>query len=290
MPNRQQPPELAARGHRDADAVADHDREQRQQRHAADETEFLAQRGEDEIGLLFGQEVELALRALQKPLPTGRRSRSRSSAWLMFQPAPSASDAGIEEGHHAALLIIVQEMPGDGHGGDDAGSASAESTTRTVRPETAATQPSATGSSRCRDWAASAPAPPGTPIIASGTRARSGSRNILDARGRGDSAPAPAPARSSSTRTAGFAADQARSSAARRGRHARDSTATRSRSETRIERIGERHPDADIDQRHARPECTSPMTKRIICGNGPGWKLPPADGIQHRKADAGDDA
>ncbi len=63
-----EPAELAARGHGDPDAIADDDGEQQQQHHAADESEFLAERGNGEVGVLLGQEVEPALRSLHESL------------------------------------------------------------------------------------------------------------------------------------------------------------------------------------------------------------------------------
>src|SRR3984957_3508098 len=53
----QQAAELAAGAHGDLQAVENHHREQDQQRHRTDKAELLAEIGEDEIGLLFRQEV-----------------------------------------------------------------------------------------------------------------------------------------------------------------------------------------------------------------------------------------
>ena len=54
--------------HRRDKAKHQHQRIKRQQRDRADKAELLAQRGEDKVGVLFGQKVQPALRALHEPL------------------------------------------------------------------------------------------------------------------------------------------------------------------------------------------------------------------------------
>ena len=68
MPIASSRPNWLRGAHRGLHAVEDHHREQDQQRHGADKAELLAEVGADEVGLLFGQEVEPALRALQEAL------------------------------------------------------------------------------------------------------------------------------------------------------------------------------------------------------------------------------
>ena len=57
----------------------------------------------------------------RKPLPATPPEPMAILAWVMFQPAPSASDSGLRKVITRRLLIVVQhEAPGQRHGGGDA--------------------------------------------------------------------------------------------------------------------------------------------------------------------------
>ena len=80
---------------------------------AADEAEFLADHGEDEVGLFFRQEVEMALGALQEALAP-HASRTQGDFRLDDVVAGAERIAlGMEEGVDAGALIVVQVGVGE---------------------------------------------------------------------------------------------------------------------------------------------------------------------------------
>ena len=76
-----QRPEEVRRQQRDAPEPPGEQRVEREQRRAADEAEVLADRGEDEVGVLLGHEAVPRLQALAQPgARQARPTRSRSSS------------------------------------------------------------------------------------------------------------------------------------------------------------------------------------------------------------------
>jgi hypothetical protein len=65
-------------------AEAEDQRVKHQQREGADKAEFLGKRGEDEVGVLFGQEVQPDCVPCMKPLPDQPPDPSAILAWMML--------------------------------------------------------------------------------------------------------------------------------------------------------------------------------------------------------------
>ena len=90
----------------------------RQQRETADQSPFLAEHGEDEVGLFFRQEIELALGALHEAFA---EHAARTQRDLGLQDVIAGAEriaAWIEEGQDAVALIIFEEWPGQRHDAD----------------------------------------------------------------------------------------------------------------------------------------------------------------------------
>jgi hypothetical protein len=80
-------------------------------RHGADESEFLGQRGEDEIRVLFGQEVEAALRALHEAAPGPSPRAERDLALRDVIARAQRVGGGVEERVDAPVLVVLQHLP-----------------------------------------------------------------------------------------------------------------------------------------------------------------------------------
>src|SRR3546814_2144432 len=84
-----------------------------QQGEAADQAELLRQHGEDEIGLLFRQEVQVALSALHEAF-AGEGAGAEADHRLQRVIAGAQRVVlRIEERQHSVLLVVVQELPDD---------------------------------------------------------------------------------------------------------------------------------------------------------------------------------
>ena len=73
----------------------------------ADEAEFLGERGEDEVGVLLGQEVQPRLGALHEAAP---REAARAHGDLGLGDVVAGAQrvgVGIEEGEDAAELVVL---------------------------------------------------------------------------------------------------------------------------------------------------------------------------------------
>ena len=82
--DREQAGELAGCPQRDHQAQQDHEQEEAEDRDGADEAQLLGQHGEGEVGVLLGQEAELGLAAVQKPLPQKPPEPSAILDWMMW--------------------------------------------------------------------------------------------------------------------------------------------------------------------------------------------------------------
>src|SRR5260221_4319016 len=108
----EQPAEMAAAAQRDGEAVDEDQRIKSEQGDAADETELLGQHGEDEVGLLLGQEVEMALRAVQEALA---EEPARAERDLRLQDVIAGAERivlGVEKGVDAVALVFRHMAPG----------------------------------------------------------------------------------------------------------------------------------------------------------------------------------
>ena len=105
---RDQRPEPVAAGARDRQAPAQDHRESAKHHDPPQETPFFRHGGEDEIGMRFGQVVEMALRTLVEALA---RETARTDGDLRLGDVIAITQRvafGIEEGEHALLLIGLQ--------------------------------------------------------------------------------------------------------------------------------------------------------------------------------------
>ncbi len=110
---RQQPAEMVAAAQRDGEAVAEDDHVDEDHPEPAQQAELLGQHGEDEVGLLLGQEVEVALRALQEAAAGDAAGAERDLRLQDVVAGAQRVAVRVEEGQHAALLVVVQqELPG----------------------------------------------------------------------------------------------------------------------------------------------------------------------------------
>ena len=111
MPAGQERAEAVAVGDRRGDAE-DHDqRVEQEQRHRAHEAELLGERGEDEVGVLFGQEVQPGLGALHEAAP---REAARAERDLGLGDVVAGAErvgVGVEEGEDAGELVFLDELP-----------------------------------------------------------------------------------------------------------------------------------------------------------------------------------
>ena len=88
-----------------------HDHEQ-----SADQPPFLCHGGEDEIGMAFGQVIEMALRSLQIALAADTARSDRDLGLADMIAGAQRIAFRIEEDKHAVLLIFLeQEEEGEGH-------------------------------------------------------------------------------------------------------------------------------------------------------------------------------
>ena len=80
---------------------------------AADQAEFLADHGEDEVGLLLRQEVQVALRALQEALAPHPARAERDLRLDDVVAGAERVALRVEEGVDARALVVVQVAVGD---------------------------------------------------------------------------------------------------------------------------------------------------------------------------------
>ena len=80
---------------------------------AADEAEFLADHGEDEVGLFFRQEVEMALGALQEALAPHAAGAQGDVRLDDVVAGAERVALGMEEGVDAGALVVVQVVVGE---------------------------------------------------------------------------------------------------------------------------------------------------------------------------------
>src|SRR5262249_17932414 len=110
-PEPEKAPELAAAAEGDRETVADDEHVKRQQRDTADKAEFLGQGGEDEVGLLFRQKAQMALRAVQKALAEQTSGAERDLRLQNVIAGAERIALRVEKRIDPVLLIIAQEVP-----------------------------------------------------------------------------------------------------------------------------------------------------------------------------------
>src|SRR6185437_190973 len=79
----------------------------------ADETPFLGEHGEDEIGLLLRQEGEMRLRPLHEALAEDAAGADGDLGLEAVISGAQRIALRIEEGVDAVLLVVLQEAPED---------------------------------------------------------------------------------------------------------------------------------------------------------------------------------
>ena len=96
---------------RHAQAAPEQRAEERQQRHRPDEAQFLAEHGEDEIGVLHAQKVELSLGAVAQtapPKPAGADADPRLNDVVALAQGIAVRR---EEGRQAAAHVVLEQPP-----------------------------------------------------------------------------------------------------------------------------------------------------------------------------------
>jgi hypothetical protein len=79
----------------------------------SDQSELLADHGEDEIGGALGQELQLRLAAVHPALAEYAARAERDLALDDVIAGAERIGLWIEEGQHALALVVVQEMPAE---------------------------------------------------------------------------------------------------------------------------------------------------------------------------------
>ena len=104
---------------RDVEPAADDEHVQHHQHEAADEAPLLADHREDEIGRALRQEFELRLAAVHVALAEHAARADRDLRLDRVIAGAERVVLRVQEREHALPLVVVQEMPGDGHGRDE---------------------------------------------------------------------------------------------------------------------------------------------------------------------------
>src|SRR5205807_5336816 len=105
----------AAQG--DCKPITDHQRIEREQADAANKAELFGQGREDEIGLLFRQEAQMALAAVEK---ASAEKTARAERDFRLQNVITGAERvalRIKKDIDPVLLVIAEEMPSTRHGG-----------------------------------------------------------------------------------------------------------------------------------------------------------------------------
>ena len=88
-----------------------HGKVERKQQQCTEQPEFLADHGEYEIGGAFRQELQLSLRTLQVALSGDAARTDRDGGLDDVVARAERIVLRIEEGEHALLLVVVQQVP-----------------------------------------------------------------------------------------------------------------------------------------------------------------------------------
>ena len=96
-----------------------------EQRQPADQPPFLGHGGKDEVGVAFGQIVEVALRSVEEALAADAARPDRDLRLADVIAGAERIAFGVEEDQHALLLIVVEEREqhGQRRGAGDRGAA-----------------------------------------------------------------------------------------------------------------------------------------------------------------------
>src|SRR5437868_15217119 len=104
----------AAQG--DCKPISDHQRIEREQADAADKAELFGQGREDEIGLLFREEAQMALAAVEK---ASAEKTARAERDFRLQNVINGADRvalRIDKGIDPVFLVIAEEIASTRHG------------------------------------------------------------------------------------------------------------------------------------------------------------------------------
>src|SRR4051812_37073038 len=108
---------MAAAAQRDRKPITDHQGVEREQAQAAGKAELLGQGREDEIGLLFRQEAQMALAAIEK---TSAQETARAERYFRLQNVITGAQRvalRIKKGIDPVLLVVAEKMPSGRKGG-----------------------------------------------------------------------------------------------------------------------------------------------------------------------------
>ena len=98
--------------HREVQGPADHHRVEGQDEELAEQAEFLADDGEDEIGRAFRQELELCLAAVHVALAEDSARANRDLRLDDVIAGAQRVGLRVQEGQDALALIVVDHVPG----------------------------------------------------------------------------------------------------------------------------------------------------------------------------------
>src|SRR5690349_1419755 len=108
---------MAAAAQGDRKPMSDDQRVKHEQADTADKAELLGQGREDEIGLLFRQEAQMALAAVEKTSPQETARAERDFRLQNVITGTQRVALRIEKGIDPVLLVVAEEMPSGRHGG-----------------------------------------------------------------------------------------------------------------------------------------------------------------------------
>ena len=117
-PNQQATPAAASRPKRSSACAAmrqgppDHDAEQQDQDAGPDEPELLPRDGEDEVGLLLGDERRPCLRAVEQPLAEDPAVADRDARLLGVVAGAARVECRVREGHEPVELVVLEHARG----------------------------------------------------------------------------------------------------------------------------------------------------------------------------------
>ena len=101
---------------RNLDAAPEHDEVEEQQERRPDEAEFFADDGENEVGMVLRQEVQLALRSVEEPFA---EEHARPDGDFRLDDVIAGAqriDIRIHKDHDAHFLVVLEKMPEHRHG------------------------------------------------------------------------------------------------------------------------------------------------------------------------------
>ena len=98
----------------DIQAAGDQEQEKKEQDETADEPPLFGEDGKDEVRVLFGEEVQLALGPLEKAFAEEGAGPDGDLRLVDMVSGFQWVEVGVQEGEEPAPLILFHEMPKDG--------------------------------------------------------------------------------------------------------------------------------------------------------------------------------